>query len=578
MQRIKFHIVIAFLVYMIACQHATAQEQGTAEVATGGLYGVVGASLARAEEAVCRSLVNYSHVRGAFGETVMDRVVLGSRRGGSWQTISVSPKPQGIDGIYIKRDGVGNPRALLVGEAKFGSARLGITRDGRQLSSTWTTTRLSYEASRYQHAGSTTSVKLQARPKMLSANPDVVKVRLPDGRDGYFWRNSKLDPWSYDGPQGTLKNAQSVALRDGYYLQAASEGKINYRQRVFKIDVSRDTISVKVQDAKSSLPSDVTVREIARVKIDASTRRSFMADTKAEIARQLMVKNPHLMEEEAKMIAATATRKMRHLEAILQQQNRAYWVSALSDTAKAGAVSGVLAGVLDTAIQLYSSGQVDWGQGGGMALLGAGAGGAGAIAHHLVVGAAIQNTAAHQFFVQTANAVGLPTGMAAANIAGQGAGGAIGSIVFALVMFLSDEMDARDAARMAAAGTIGSAAGMAAGGGMIAFATAYGTAGTGAAISSLSGAAANSAALAWIGGGTLSAGGGGMALGSLIVSGGIGVFAVAATAVVYWGYAEYDNRETNHRHQYNASLLMSNSDVLKELCRRQWHPQLKTAL
>jgi hypothetical protein len=227
---------------------------------------------------------------------------------------------------------------------------------------------------------------------------------------------------------------------------------------------------------------------------------------------------------------------------------------------------------------MYSSGQVDWGQAGGMALLGAGAGGAGAIVHHLVVGATIQNAVAHQFFVQTANAVGLPTGMAAANIAGQGAGGAIGSIAFALVMFLTDKMDAGDATRMAAAGTIGSAAGMAAGGGMIALATTYGTAGTGAAISSLSGAAANGAALAWLGGGTLSAGGGGMALGSAIVSGGIGIVVVAATAVVYWGYAEYDNRETNHRHQYNASLFMCNAEVLKELCRRQWYPHLKSVL
>lgn len=52
----------------------------------------------------------------------------------------------------------------------------------------------------------------------------------------------------------------------------------------------------------------------------------------------------------------------------------------------------------------------------------------------------------------------------------------------------------------------------------MAFATTFGTASTGTAISSLSGAAATNAALAWIGGGAASAGGGGMAMGSTILS------------------------------------------------------------
>jgi hypothetical protein len=46
-----------------------------------------------------------------------------------------------------------------------------------------------------------------------------------------------------------------------------------------------------------------------------------------------------------------------------------------------------------------------------------------------------------------------------------------------------------------------------------------GTASTGTAIGTLSGAAAQSATLAWLGGGSLAAGGGGMALGSLVLSG-----------------------------------------------------------
>jgi hypothetical protein len=219
---------------------------------------------------------------------------------------------------------------------------------------------------------------------------------------------------------------------------------------------------------------------------------------------------------------------------------------------------------------MYSRGQLDYGQVAGMAFLGASSAGAGSMVNHLVVGAAIRNAVAHQLFVQTANAVGLPTGMAAANIVGQGAGGAIGSVVFALGMYVSGNMEGGNAARMATAGTIGSGVGIAAGHAIIGLATVYGATGTGVAISSLSGAAAHSAALACLGGGSFAAGGGGMALGSIIFSGGITIVAVAGTAVILWGYAEYDNSQANQRHQYNASNLISNADVLKVLCRRKW--------
>lgn len=62
-------------------------------------------------------------------------------------------------------------------------------------------------------------------------------------------------------------------------------------------------------------------------------------------------------------------------------------------------------------------------------------------------------------------------------------------------------------------------AGTAAGQGAVGLATSIGVASTGTAISGLSGAAATNATLAWLGGGSLAAGGGGMALGSIILGG-----------------------------------------------------------
>lgn len=69
-------------------------------------------------------------------------------------------------------------------------------------------------------------------------------------------------------------------------------------------------------------------------------------------------------------------------------------------------------------------------------------------------------------------------------------------------------------------GGIKAVGGAAAGyGSAMSLATSFGVASTGTAISGLSGAAATNATLAWLGGGSLAAGGGGMALGSLVLGG-----------------------------------------------------------
>ncbi|KYM38813.1 hypothetical protein [Fusobacterium necrophorum] len=59
----------------------------------------------------------------------------------------------------------------------------------------------------------------------------------------------------------------------------------------------------------------------------------------------------------------------------------------------------------------------------------------------------------------------------------------------------------------------------------------YGAASTGTAIASLSGAAATNATLAWLGGGSLAAGGGGMAMGSVVLGGIVAIPALAITGI-----------------------------------------------
>ena len=560
----------AFVSTLAGCPLASAQGGDASSLAPNAALGVVGASLARAEEALSRSLVSSSQVKGVFGEEVMERIVLKGSRSTKWHAVSLSPKPQGIDGIYLRRNRSGQPSGLLVAEAKFRTAKLGKTKDGIQLSANWTSSRLSEEASRYRQASQGRTVQLAARPNGLAANPDVVKAQLPDGRVGYLWRKTKTSPWFYEGPSGTLDTAQSVVRRDGQYLKGAADGTIRFRQRLYKIDVTRDSISVDVRRARTTGNGGVKLTHMRVFKIDAISRAGYLASVKEVYARQLLSQLPHLAERDARAIASAATRNMRHMEAVLTQGNRPMWQSTLQNTGRVMGVGAGLGGVFDAAGQLYSGRTFDWAQFGGMTLLSAGVAGAGAMTNQLIVSAAIQNVTAYRVFSQAATALGLPTANSAIGLFGESMGGFVGSCAFAGVLFLTGNMEGGDASRFAVAGAIGSVGGVAASGAIIGLATMYGTASTGVAISTLSGAAASNAALASLGGGTIAAGGGGMALGTIIATGGVAIAVVAVTGAVYVIYEEYDNREANARYQMSAANLAGNTPVMTDICRRTW--------
>ncbi|MDL2343452.1 hypothetical protein QOL99_04715 [Deinococcus sp. MIMF12] len=101
-------------------------------------------------------------------------------------------------------------------------------------------------------------------------------------------------------------------------------------------------------------------------------------------------------------------------------------------------------------------------------------------------------------------------------------------------------------------------AGVGTGVGVIGAVTALGTASTGAAISGLSGAAANSALLAWLGGGSLAAGGGGVALGTLVAG---GLFVAPAALVGGLIVAKKGEEAKTAAQQYAAEVDLYAADV-----------------
>jgi len=88
-------------------------------------------------------------------------------------------------------------------------------------------------------------------------------------------------------------------------------------------------------------------------------------------------------------------------------------------------------------------------------------------------------------------------------------------------------------------------------GGAIGVATSIGAASTGTAISSLSGAAAWNATLAWFGGGAIAAGGGGMALGTLVLG---GITVLPALAIGGFFAAKEGEKAMTKAKEYEAKV------------------------
>ncbi len=112
-------------------------------------------------------------------------------------------------------------------------------------------------------------------------------------------------------------------------------------------------------------------------------------------------------------------------------------------------------------------------------------------------------------------------------------------------------------------------AGVAASQGATALATSVGVASTGTAISGLSGAAASSATLAWLGGGSLAAGGGGMALGTVVLG---GIAVGPALAVGGFMLAGEGERALTKAQEYEAKVNTEIASIQKV---RDFLPQVK---
>lgn len=538
MQNRRLNFVFAFLSF--AClafawddSPLSAHSISSASGATATAYTSM---FSKADIALARSLVSgTTAVKGSLGETVAGSSYLSKylAKSGNWVSISPRIGSNGLDHIFLKIDPKdGLPRSLMVGESKYNTSSLGMTKDGIQLGGRWIAPRLRASGNRYLRLANVTQ-----RAPLPNVKPAYdLTVVLKNGKTVHFWKSSSTDTWKASCLQSELAEAKRIAQSYGSYLKAAGEGKIVYRSRLFQIKPNGDSLSITIKDAANldEVGSAARLKTTGQIKLDDVLKKQLSEDVRQDIAKTLKRKLPGLTDKDVDGLSRELTKKMTAGESLKKYGN---WDVARKMAFNAG-IAAALAFSIDAVIQVFSSSEVNWGQ---SALTG------GAAFTGTMVAQGINIALMHsQWMAQLGSHLNCSAQLLN-SMTSSAVGGIIFSGLYALGGWYMRYMDATTARRSAIAGVVGSLAGMVAGAGTMALVAAYGTASTGTAIATLSGAAATNASLAALGGGAVSAGGGGMAAGAAVLGEIVTVAAVGVTVAIVFSYRVYDAKQETKR-------------------------------
>ena len=459
-----------------------------------GLVSTAILSLAEPEAALARASILTPRLHGNVGEAFVNSQLHAT---GGWKTVTPRTGPQGIDHVWMKFDKSGRPVDMIVGETKFGTSQIGMTKDGRQMSASWISKRL---------------------------------AKLSD-----YWEAKAKDVALRHGEA----KARPYRLRADY-LRVAAEGRVSYRSELFRVKIKGDVAKISVRRLG---PDGIAIgpeRGLPPIQIKGRPARIV----KAELIGEVKKVYPAASNAEAKRIAEQSYSAAKSVQGALSRKSAA--LRFAGTTGSILAAGGLVAGGFDAVAQLWTGGSVDWNRTGTMAVLGALSAGSAEAAQLATSQALLRNTAFRARSVALGRSMGiLPS--RTVSFMPKTAGGIIGALMFSYGGYAFGLYDAQEANRTAVAGVGGAAAGMATYSAMMAAAAAWGTASTGTAISTLSGAAAYNASLAMYGGGAIAAGGGGMTVGAAVVGGVVTIVAVGITVAVLSGFEAYDAAQENKR-------------------------------
>jgi len=462
-------------------------------------------------------------MKGVFGENLLSTGVLRGvlePSGNPWTSLTPHRVGgTGIDSLFLRTSRDGRPTSLMVGEAKYGSSRLGLTRDGRQMSGAWVRPRLAQTARDYAAAAEALRECRLLRGAEAVSRPLVVP--LPGG--GYATvaiQGDHAQVRCHGSGQANLAVIERQLRRTADFLRAAAEGRRPYRARLLRVapDGRRFDITVEQLDRETGKATGHFGRIRGRFDSLPREMRNLVREAFASGFRDL-----DLHEEHVQTLADEACRDPSVLSRIRPDPRTSLRIGFDRGMALAAVAGAMLATLMQIGTSLLFRQDIRWGRVAKVAVLSA-AGAAigyyvGAQVHTRLVTTQLGNRIMALLPLRSAS------GSVAGGFAALGSGVAAGLLVAAGAWALG-LVDAREAGVMAISSTAGAVAGVAFTSGAFGVAFAFGTASTGTAISALSGAAATNAALAWIGGGSIAAGGGGVVVGGAILAGGAAVVAI----------------------------------------------------
>jgi len=485
-----------------------------------------------------------NHVKGDLGESLMEQVFTGTvlKAAGGWGTLTPARVGRGgIDGLFIKVDSLGNPRQLMVADAKVGSAVLGMTRDGKQMSNTWIRRRLEKTAKNYSELAKSFGKNKFHRAKSVPKNAkNVMTIPLDETYSATVWKTPKGYGFFSRDSSLTPSRLEQQTRRTVKYLQGAAEGKVDFRSRLFtyKPMGKQHVIIVHQLDAKGNVIPGAT----QKIKGTFSQLKPEYQRAIRHTAVQTLGKKLFMSKSALKRVAKECCENPEKFNQICMKPRYSFEGLRTGFTV---AGSAATAAILDVLIQYWTRDEIDLAQTAKTFAL------AGTSTY---IGNLVGSKLA---------AVGVGSNMSAA------IGGSIAGVIMAYGMYAMGYCTLEDAtvnAYIGAATTCVAMTPMI----MTSIAVLYGTTSAGVAISTLHGVAAVNAALAWWGGGAIAAGGLGMAGGHATIMWATGGTAVVvyAPVILYMTWKHFADRKAQHK--YITGLMKRTLERVEKNQQKEW--------
>ena len=477
-----------------------------------------------------------SGLKGDFLESLQRRMVEVGYFNGQTPLQSLTPHRignSGIDGVLFQAQD-GKITNLIVLETKYGFSQLNpSTADGRQMSSTWISSRLEKTADMYS-AG---AQNLQDGDLVQSPIENPEQVLSIPGKAG-----SNIEVLikgnQYFTENGLSKEIVIEKLRQvSSVLAEASEGTFPYSSVLLKGKAINGSFTFSVQMlGEDGYPIDLSSYKFNFSDLNTDNKMLF----KNSLYNKLVEYG--FPTRHADQLVDRIIEKPEFLNAL--QENPS---SGIMDYGPDAVFAGLLAGATSFGMAFLN----EWRSGGfqtdhkrlqfnAMLAVGTSATVGSLVGYNIAKGLELSplgesivdwsdNFVQDTIFVE--ELIGTVGGAAAAGAS------------YNIFKYFTGQADEQALRRGLLRSGVKLAASSAATGGTVAAVMALGTAGTGASISGLTGAAAHSATMAWLGGGPVALGGGGMKVGALVLGGVGAVVAIVALGGVSFGYKYLDEQE-----------------------------------